>query len=636
MDRPGIAAAVKPFIIWTLQRTGGTNFTQRLVELSGLAATQHEPFNLGRAFGHLTQHWMDTQDRPALDAAVADILRKGEVIKHCVEAVPWDVTESLAHAAVSANYNHLVLYRRNAADRLLSLHFAQQTGVWGPDMKAVKAVAGARETDTGAMADIVTAQALGAALPIDELVAHERNCRQRLQDLGQRLQRLGATPLPIAYEDIYRAADPLGPVRVLAPVLKALGLLNDDARIAAWVRELVGTGDQGTRDQYRHFPGSDELQGRLQSLPDFDPAGNPAPVTWRTLAPGHPWIMRFFIDVLPAAVRAGEPFEVGGVLVLSSEAPDRLGLQFARSDGTMIDLHWGQPSQRMATEHPTGKNAAAARWSGVASFTEQDRSIFVQLLGQDGAGLNVGEILCDWPENSDRVTVEPEDRLIFDIGANDGADTRYYLSKGFRVIAVEAIPELAEDLRRQLAPQITAGRLVVVWNAVTATAEGDTELVINEERTEWSSAHQESKSRSGIHRTVSVPTTTLANLIAAYGAPYYVKVDIEGGELDAVRSLIGLPTDRLPPYFSFETNQQVFEVLQALWDLGYRDYQLVRQGAPHLPPPPGPRPAGGPRQASQRHAPGAGPGHCDRHREPDDGGGVSRRHHGDRERGARA
>lgn len=41
------SANVKPFIIWTLQRTGGTNLAQRLVELSGLKGAQHEPFNKG-------------------------------------------------------------------------------------------------------------------------------------------------------------------------------------------------------------------------------------------------------------------------------------------------------------------------------------------------------------------------------------------------------------------------------------------------------------------------------------------------------------------------------------------------------------------------------------------------------------
>jgi hypothetical protein len=33
--------------------------------------------------------------------------------------------------------------------------------------------------------------------------------------------------------------------------------------------------------------------------------------------------------------------------------------------------------------------------------------------------------------------------LVFDVGMNDGADTVHYLSRGFRVIAVEADPVLS-------------------------------------------------------------------------------------------------------------------------------------------------------------------------------------------------
>lgn len=33
--------------------------------------------------------------------------------------------------------------------------------------------------------------------------------------------------------------------------------------------------------------------------------------------------------------------------------------------------------------------------------------------------------------------------LIFDIGANNGDDTAFYLKKGFRVVAIEADPALA-------------------------------------------------------------------------------------------------------------------------------------------------------------------------------------------------
>jgi hypothetical protein len=39
-----------------------------------------------------------------------------------------------------------------------------------------------------------------------------------------------------------------------------------------------------------------------------------------------------------------------------------------------------------------------------------------------------------------------EPLLVFDLGAHLGADTSYYLARGFRVLALEANPDLARRL----------------------------------------------------------------------------------------------------------------------------------------------------------------------------------------------
>lgn len=53
------------------------------------------------------------------------------------------------------------------------------------------------------------------------------------------------------------------------------------------------------------------------------------------------------------------------------------------------------------------------------------------------------------------------ERLIFDIGMNDGSDTEYYLSKGFHVVAVEASPPLIEAARAKFASEIAVGQLAL-------------------------------------------------------------------------------------------------------------------------------------------------------------------------------
>ena len=38
------------------------------------------------------------------------------------------------------------------------------------------------------------------------------------------------------------------------------------------------------------------------------------------------------------------------------------------------------------------------------------------------------------------------ENLIYDVGAHLGEDSQHYLAKGFKVVAVEANPDLAQDI----------------------------------------------------------------------------------------------------------------------------------------------------------------------------------------------
>ena len=307
-------------------------------------------------------------------------------------------------------------------------------------------------------------------------------------------------------------------------------------------------------------------------------------LSWRILPNPHPWILCFLIDALPDRTQSDGGFKLGGVAVLSGDAPAGLKLQL-HGEGRTIPLQWGIPSRGIAREYQQGKNADTARWSGSASFVEGEVVLTIKLIAPDGEELVLGEVSRTLSEDYGKVYREPEDRLIFDIGANEGSDTWYYLRKGFRVVAVEAIPTLAERLCETFAGQVEARRLVVEQKAVIAEA-GEVELTINDDRTEWSSAHKSSKAFMGQHRTIAVPGMTLAELVEHHGVPYYIKIDIEGGELDAVRSLAQLPFNKQPAYLSVEANPQFFCVLQILWDLGYREFQLIQQGGEFLPLPP--------------------------------------------------
>jgi len=55
-----------------------------------------------------------------------------------------------------------------------------------------------------------------------------------------------------------------------------------------------------------------------------------------------------------------------------------------------------------------------------------------------------------------------EDDLIFDVGMHNGEDTEFYLSRGFRVVGVEANPDLVRGLEKKFAAEIADGRVTIV------------------------------------------------------------------------------------------------------------------------------------------------------------------------------
>jgi len=66
-----------------------------------------------------------------------------------------------------------------------------------------------------------------------------------------------------------------------------------------------------------------------------------------------------------------------------------------------------------------------------------------------------------------------------------------------------------------------------------------------------------------------------SQIYRAHETAYYVKVDIEGGELTTIRELVG--TGRLPSYLSFEVGDDMAAILDVLSAHGYAEYQVVPQ-----------------------------------------------------------
>ena len=164
--------------------------------------------------------------------------------------------------------------------------------------------------------------------------------------------------------------------------------------------------------------------------------------------------------------------------------------------------------------------------------------------------------------------------LIYDVGVNDGSNFAYYLSRGYRVVGVEASPPLADKLRLKFQEQIQEGRYTLLDVGV-ADQDGTAEFWMSDV-TEWSSFDKSIASRNGTsHRAVQVPTRKFSSIVDEFGIPFYCKVDIEGNDRFC---LTGFITETAPPYLSIEMSHKNGGLdLDLLDALGYRYFKIISQ-----------------------------------------------------------
>ncbi len=176
--------------------------------------------------------------------------------------------------------------------------------------------------------------------------------------------------------------------------------------------------------------------------------------------------------------------------------------------------------------------------------------------------------------------------LVYDVGVNNGDDTAYYLKRGYRVVGVEADPEMVKACRRRFTAEVERGRLILV-NAAIAAEDGIVEFYISEgNRGVWSSLTEEMARRTGLGaRRVQVPARRFRGLLERYGVPFYLKIDIEGADRLCLRDVS--PTTA-PPFLSFEASEGALEDLFWLVNCGYTRFKLIDQlaGFRQVMPPP--------------------------------------------------
>lgn len=159
---------------------------------------------------------------------------------------------------------------------------------------------------------------------------------------------------------------------------------------------------------------------------------------------------------------------------------------------------------------------------------------------------------------------------VWDIGANVGVFAAAAAGLGAHVIAIEPDPWLASLLRETARLKQNASFTIVVLCTAVSDSNGVTDLMIAA-RGRASNAIAIAKGNEnmgGVRETLSVPTLTLDTLLDHFGAPNFIKIDVEGAEMLALNGATRLLGD-VRPVWMIEVNKsnmspaaQIFQAYQ--------------------------------------------------------------------------
>jgi FkbM family methyltransferase len=164
-------------------------------------------------------------------------------------------------------------------------------------------------------------------------------------------------------------------------------------------------------------------------------------------------------------------------------------------------------------------------------------------------------------------------QIIYDFGANNGDDVAYYLLKADLVVAVEANPALANQIRARFADEVANGRLFIENCVLTVDPGSDrVPFYVHKSNHVLSQFPPPEQARAHEFEEIELPSENVVSLIEKYGEPFYIKIDVEHYDQVILEHLFA--NGVMPPYISAESHSA--DVLAMLIALGkYEAFKLV-------------------------------------------------------------
>jgi FkbM family methyltransferase len=149
-------------------------------------------------------------------------------------------------------------------------------------------------------------------------------------------------------------------------------------------------------------------------------------------------------------------------------------------------------------------------------------------------------------------------------------------------VGIEANSGLVDMCRNKFKNEIQEGKLIIVDKAIHNQS-GTIKFYIDQDKDDWGSTIKEwNRYYNKNVRELSVESITLEQIIKEHGLPYYMKINIEGADINCCKSLVHMKGK--PKYISLELLAPFnmacldsLDILSTLKVLGYDKFNIVDQ-----------------------------------------------------------